>query len=86
MLDWLDSNLPQGVLVSLMAQYIPCGKAADFSELNRRITKREYEKVQEHLFQLNLDGFVQERKSASQSFIPSFHLEGIPLAFPLTNR
>jgi len=76
-LDWLGANLPKGVMVSLMAQYIPCGKAADFPEIDRRITKREYEKVQEHLFQLNLDGFVQERKSASQSFIPPFNLEGV---------
>lgn len=76
-LDWLGVNLPKGVMVSLMAQYIPCGKAADFPEIDRRITRREYEKVQEHLFRLNLDGFVQERKSASQSFIPPFNLEGV---------
>lgn len=76
-LDWLAGNLPQGVPVSLMAQYIPCGKAPDFPEINRRITKREYEKVQEHLFDLNLEGFVQDRESASQAFIPAFNLEGV---------
>ncbi len=76
-LDWLGENLPEGVLVSLMAQYVPCGRAWDFPEINRRITKREYEKVQEYLFELNIDGFVQDRKSASQSFIPSFNLEGV---------
>ncbi|NLG93490.1 MAG: radical SAM protein [Clostridiales bacterium] len=76
-LDWLGENLPAGVLVSLMAQYIPCGKAGDFPEINRRITAREYQKVQEHLFRLNLDGFVQERKSASRDFIPPFNLEGV---------
>ena len=46
-LSWLASNLPQGVLVSLMAQYIPCGRAAEFPEINRRVTKREYDKVQD---------------------------------------
>jgi len=76
-LDWLEDNLPKGVLVSLMAQYVPCGRAADFSEINRRITEREYRKVQKHLFELDLDGFVQDRKSASQSFIPIFDLEGV---------
>jgi Uncharacterized Fe-S protein PflX, homolog of pyruvate formate lyase activating proteins len=60
-----------------MAQYIPCGRAAEFPELSRPITKREYEKVQQHLFDLDLNGFVQERTSASSKFIPSFHLEGI---------
>lgn len=76
-LDWLAENLPDGIPVSLMAQYIPCGHAADFPELNRRITKREYEKVQQHLFDLNLDGFVQERSAASSKFIPPFRLEGV---------
>ena len=76
-LDWLRENLPDGVLVSLMAQYIPCGRAADFPEINRRVTAREYEKVQAHLFELDLDGFVQDRKAASKSFIPPFNLEGV---------
>ncbi|QNK40704.1 radical SAM protein [Caproicibacter fermentans] len=75
-LDWLAANLP-GVPVSLMAQYVPCGKAERIPELNRRITRREYEKVQDHLFSLNLDGYVQEQKSARKDFIPSFQLEGL---------
>lgn len=77
-LDWIKNNLPEGVLVSLMAQYVPCGRAAEFPEINRRITKREYEKVQQHLFDLGLDGYVQERTSAQKGFIPPFDLEGLP--------
>lgn len=77
-LDWLKENLPEGTLVSLMAQYVPCGRAADYPEIDRRITKREYEKVQQHLFTLGLDGYVQERKSAKKDFIPPFDLEGLP--------
>ena len=76
-LDWLGKNLPEGVLLSLMAQYVPCGRASEFPEINRRITKREYEKVQDVLFKYDLDGFVQERESASQSYIPPFNLEGV---------
>lgn len=77
-LSWL-SQLPAGsVLVSLMAQYVPCGHASRFPEINRRITRREYEKVQNVLFSLNLDGFVQDRSSAVKEFIPPFNLEGLP--------
>lgn len=76
-LDWLGRNLPKGVPVSLMSQYIPCGRAAAFPEINRRLTKREIDKVQNHLFSLPLDGYVQERRSASRNFIPSFHMEGV---------
>jgi putative pyruvate formate lyase activating enzyme len=82
-LDWLSKNLPEGVLVSLMAQYIPCGRAVDFPEINRRISKREYQKVQNYLFECGLDGFVQEMKSASQSFIPPFNLEGVSAEFSI---
>ncbi len=60
-----------------MAQYVPCGEAARFPEINRRVTKREYEKVQELLFSLGLDGYVQEREAAKKDFIPPFDLEGV---------
>lgn len=65
------------VLVSLMAQYVPCGKAEKYPEINRRITSREYKKVQQRLFELGLDGFVQERESAKKEYIPPFNLEGV---------
>lgn len=76
-LDWLKANLPDGVLVSLMGQYTPCRTIDAFPELSRRVTKREYEKVQDHLFTLGLDGFVQELSSARKSYIPAFDLEGV---------
>lgn len=76
-LDWLYDHFPEGVPVSLMAQYVPCGRAADFPEINRRVTAREYRKVQEHLFSLGLDGYLQERESASKTYIPPFDLEGV---------
>lgn len=79
-LDWLAANFPSGVPVSLMAQYMPCGRAADFPGMSRRVTRREYEKVQDHLFSLGLDGYVQERSSASRDYIPAFDLEGVPQA------
>lgn len=78
-LRFLKETLDKQVLVSLMGQYVPYGRArrGEFPELNRRITKREYEKVQEELFRLDLDGFVQELSSAKKDFIPSFDLTGV---------
>ena len=63
-----------GIMVSLMGQYIPVGKAADYPELNRKITAREYEKVKNHLFSLDLDGFVQELSSADDKYVPKWEL------------
>ncbi len=74
-LDWIKQELDGKVLVSLMAQYLPYGKAEKYPEINRRITPREYRKVEDYLFSLDLDGFVQKRSSAKETYIPSFCLE-----------
>lgn len=78
-LEWIASELPKSVLVSLMCQYTPCGKAREHPKLSRRITAREYDKVLDRMFALGLDhGFVQELKSADTEFIPAFDLTGVP--------
>ena len=70
-LDIIKENFPD-TPVSLMGQYIPMHKAKNHSKLNRKITKREYEKVKNHLFELGLDGFVQELSSADEKYVPSW--------------
>lgn len=71
-LDILSNIRDNGIdfPVSLMAQYLPLGKADSFEKLNRKITQREYEKVKNYLFELGFDGFLQERESADKSYIP----------------
>lgn len=69
-LNILKKNYGDNITVSLMGQYIPHGKAAFHPKLGRKITKREYEKVLSHLWDLGLDGFMQELKSADESYIP----------------
>ncbi len=71
-LDILKDNFGDSVTVSLMGQYVPHGKASDFKNLGRKITKREYEKVFSHLLNLELDGFAQELEAADESYIPSW--------------
>lgn len=77
-LDWLAVHLPKGNQVSLMAQYVPLGKAAKYPELNRRITAREYEKVASFLVDSGMEnGYMQERSSANNCFVPDFDLTGM---------
>ncbi len=71
-LDIIKENFADNVLVSLMGQYIPHGKACDHKDINRKITKREYDKVLNHLIELGLDGFAQELESADKSYIPQW--------------
>lgn len=61
------------VMVSLMCQYIPMGKAADYPKINRKITRREYDKVKLEMMQLGLDGFTQELSSADAKYIPDWN-------------
>ncbi len=69
-LDILKEKFGDDVTVSLMGQYIPHSKAVNHPKLSRKITKREYQKVLDHLIDLELEGFAQELKSADDSYIP----------------
>ena len=64
-------------LLSLMSQYTPFGKAADYPEINRRVTTYEYEKVLDEAVRLGFDGFMQERTSAKEEYTPEFDLAGL---------
>lgn len=76
-IDWVKENLPDTYL-SLMAQYVPCGDLSDCKELDRRITKREYDKVVDYALSLNLDKiFIQDLTSADEKFIPPFDFQGV---------
>lgn len=58
--------------VSLMGQYVPFGEAKNIKGINRKITKREYQKVLNEYENLGLFGYVQELESASECYIPKF--------------
>lgn len=72
-LDIIKRNFGNQVMVSLMCQYIPSGRAVEFSRINRKITHREYEKVKYELFSRNLDGFTQAMSSASEEYVPTWN-------------
>ena len=76
-LKWIKDNLPD-TYISLMAQYTPCGDLTGLNEINRRITKREYDKVVNYALLNGFDKlFLQELSSATKNFIPKFDFTGI---------
>lgn len=78
LLDWIGENFDKDkIMISLMCQYTPSYKSAEFSEINRRVTSFEYDKVIERALVLGLNGCMQERSSASDSYVPDFDLRGI---------
>ena len=70
-LRFIKNELPEGTPVSLMAQYTPCVQTP-YHELNRKLSKLEYDTVVNEMIKLGLDGFVQELESADEGFIPPF--------------
>ncbi len=69
---------PGQVLFSLMRQYIPWGRAKEFSEINRHITDEEYAEAVSEMECLGIvDGYVQEKDSSDEIFIPSFNGDGV---------
>lgn len=66
------------VYVSLMNQYTPLSQVENFPEINRKVTKWEYEQLIDYAVSIGVEnGFIQEGKTASESFIPMFDCEGI---------
>lgn len=79
LLHWIKDNLPKDhYLVSLLSQYTPFYKSAEYPEINRRITSYEYNSVLNEAVSLGLvNGFMQEKSSAKEEYTPPFDLEGI---------
>lgn len=76
--EWIKENLGTKTYISLMAQYTPCGELESFPELQRRITRREYEKAVRILEELGFENvFLQELDSAEKEYIPKFDLTGV---------
>lgn len=73
-IDWFASNFKKGdVLLSLMAQYTPCGSVKNQEPFNRPITTNEYHSVCSYMNLCGIDaGFMQELSSSSRLYIPNF--------------
>lgn len=77
-LRWIAENLPKSTYISLMSQYTPIREIPEMPELNRRIVTAEYQKVIDEFEVLGFEnGFMQQRNSANDSFIPAFDLTGV---------
>lgn len=78
-IDYVADHFEKGsVLFSLMSQYIPCGEATRYPEINRRLTQEEYDEVSQYLMDSPIDnGFMQELDSADEQYVPDFDLSGV---------
>ena len=72
-LKWIKNNIDSNVYVSIMAQYFPTYKAKTIHEISRKITKEEYEKIENYLYELNLEnGYIQELGEHEEEYVPTW--------------
>jgi len=78
-IDWVSDSFPKNaVLFSLMSQFVPLADKEKYPELNRALTKDEYERAQSYLSLSGIEnGYFQELSSATDELIPDFDLTGV---------
>ena len=77
-MDWVREQFEPGeVLFSLMSQYIPWGRAAEFPEIDRRVRPSEARAAEGYMSDLGLKGFAQGVEAAQAYYIPPFDLTGV---------
>ena len=76
--DWLWEQFGNQIYLSLMNQYTPLYRAAEYPEINRRLTTFEYDSVVNHAFDRGFrQRLFQEGQTASEKFVPTFDGKGI---------
>lgn len=70
---WLKQNIIPDVFISVMAQYFPTANATEDKDLGRKLTFREYKKIEEYLYELNFkNGYVQSLEDCEEKYVPNF--------------
>lgn len=71
-IDWFKT-VKEKAYINVMSQYTPFGKIENFKELQRKITKREYDTVIDYLISCGIENaFYQKKISADTVYIPSW--------------
>ena len=74
-LKWIAENMPKNITVSVMAQYFPTYKAKEIKDINRKITKYEYQKIENYLYSLDLEnGYIQEMGNNEEIYVPKWKI------------
>ena len=72
-LKWINDNMDKKVFVSVMAQYFPTYRANHFPEISRKLTKEEYNEIEQYLYSLDLEnGYIQELGEHEEEYVPDF--------------
>ena len=83
LLRLLYERYGEQVYFSIMSQYTPPSAPLPVESLNRKLSRREYDRLLDYAISLGMEqAFIQEGGAASESFIPPFDLEGVEKSPP----
>ncbi len=72
-LKWIKENLPNEIYISIMAQYFPTYKAKEIDKLNQKLTKDEWEQIENYIEKLEIEnGYVQELGEHEEEYVPKW--------------
>ena len=72
-LKWIKENIDENVFVSIMAQYFPTYLAKNVDKLNRKLTKEEYEDIENYVYELDLkNGYMQDLGDHEEEYVPKW--------------
>ena len=71
--DYVYNKYGNMVYLSIMNQYTPLKQVENMPPLNRKVTKREYNRLVDYVLSIGAENvFIQEGDVAKESFIPDF--------------
>lgn len=79
-LNYLYNKYQDTIYISIMNQYTPIKHFDKYQELNHKITDEDYNEIIDYAIDLGIKkAFIQEGDTASESFIPDFLNQNLPL-------
>ena len=77
-IKYLYKKYQDNIYLSIMNQYTPVNFIKDYPFLNKTISDDEYNDIIDYALDLGIkNAYMQEGGTCSESFIPSFNLEGV---------
>ena len=78
-LRYLYDTYHNNIYISIMNQYTPL-RNFEYENLNRKLTDSEYDELIDYALDLGIEkAFIQEGETQSESFIPNFYDQKLPL-------
>lgn len=77
-LNYLYNKYRDNIYISIMNQYTPLENVKNYPEINRKITKKEYNDIINYAIELGIENaYVQDDGTQNDSFIPEFDYTGV---------